>query len=208
MNTSSQSPPGTAAERLLDAAVVVFAREGISKATTREIAKEAGVNEVTLFRNFQTKQGLLAAVLERAFLPTLAGDANEPEGKAVKLEEAVRAFATEDFERKRRNIALMRVLVGESHRLGEHESAILARIFHPWKERLANRLREARSKGLIRQEVDPAMVVDQLVAMTFVGALRAEKSGVMGYPPEKYLNASIDLILHGILVRRPKRTSK
>jgi AcrR family transcriptional regulator len=65
--TTSWSP---AAERLLDAAMLVFARVGISGATTREIAKEAGVNEVTLFRNFQNKQGLLSEVLKRAFFPS------------------------------------------------------------------------------------------------------------------------------------------
>ena len=202
--TPTRIPSGSAAERLLDAAVAVFSREGISSATTREIAREAGVNEVTLFRNFQTKQGLLSAVLERAFLP---GEeiAELPNGS---IEGAVRNFAAEDFARKRRNIALMRVLVGESHRLGEHEKEILSRIFQPWKERLANRLREARDRGLIREEVDPMIVVDQLVAMTFVGALRADKMGFTDYTPDHYLDACVDLILNGILVKRPKRSRK
>src|SRR5579883_146165 len=53
-------------QRLLDAAREVFARDGISRATTREIARVAGVNEVTLFRQFATKDNLLAAALEDA----------------------------------------------------------------------------------------------------------------------------------------------
>ena len=49
--------------RLLEAATRVFARSGLEGATTREIAREAGVNEVTLFRHFQSKENLLSAVL-------------------------------------------------------------------------------------------------------------------------------------------------
>ena len=41
-------------ERLLSAALEVFSRDGLA-ATTREIARAAGVNETTLFRQFATK---------------------------------------------------------------------------------------------------------------------------------------------------------
>jgi AcrR family transcriptional regulator len=52
-----------ARDRVLDAALQVFAEKGFSAATTREIAKVADVNEVTLFRHFETKGALFAAVL-------------------------------------------------------------------------------------------------------------------------------------------------
>ena len=204
-STPSSFPAGSAAGRLLDAAVVVFAREGIGRATTREIAREAGVNEVTLFRNFQTKRGLVEAVLERAFLP--GEKAGPPVLDGVPVAAAVRAFAAADFERKRRNIALMRALVGESHRLGEHEQAILRRIFQPWKEKLADRLKQAQDSGSVRAEAIPAIVVDQLVAMLFVGALRVGSSDPVDYPPEAYLNSCVELVLRGILVR-PENEAK
>jgi AcrR family transcriptional regulator len=49
---------------LLHAAVKVFAETGTRGATTRRIAREAGVNEVTLFRHFRSKDDLMAAALE------------------------------------------------------------------------------------------------------------------------------------------------
>ncbi len=52
-----------ARERLLAAAAEVFSREGLQGATTRVIAREAGVSEVTLFRLFENKERLLAEVL-------------------------------------------------------------------------------------------------------------------------------------------------
>jgi AcrR family transcriptional regulator len=51
-------------EALLRAAVKVFAEVGTRGATTRRIASEAGVNEVTLFRHFRSKEELLQAALE------------------------------------------------------------------------------------------------------------------------------------------------
>jgi AcrR family transcriptional regulator len=47
-------------ERLLEAAARVYARFGYAGTTTRRVAEEAGLNEVTLFRHFGTKERLLA----------------------------------------------------------------------------------------------------------------------------------------------------
>lgn len=52
-------------ERILDAAARVYAKHGFRGATTRLIANEAEVNEVTLFRTFGSKGALLCAVLEQ-----------------------------------------------------------------------------------------------------------------------------------------------
>src|ERR1700758_4149272 len=51
-------------DRILDAAKKVYAQHGFRGATTRLIATEAGVNEVTLFRTFGSKSALFEAMLE------------------------------------------------------------------------------------------------------------------------------------------------
>ena len=52
-----------ARELLLDAALKVYAEHGTRGATTRRIAQAAGVNEVTLFRVFGSKDALLREAL-------------------------------------------------------------------------------------------------------------------------------------------------
>lgn len=52
-------------EQILDAAIRVFINKGFLQATTHEIAKEADVAEVTLFRKFSTKQNLFEAVITK-----------------------------------------------------------------------------------------------------------------------------------------------
>lgn len=200
----SELKKSSAAEKLVAAAAAVFARDGLSSATTREIAREAGVNEVTLFRNFQSKQNLLAAVLERVFerktdplserFDTLPADAS--------LREVITAFAEADHAALRRNVALIRVLVGEIHKFEEHEMKVLRGIFRPRREQLAKRLRDAQARGELLGAIDPVIVVDQLVAMIFTHVLRSECPLKLEYGKERYLKACIDMTLRGIVTEK------
>ncbi|MGC5325716.1 TetR/AcrR family transcriptional regulator [Brevibacillus sp. SYSU BS000544] len=51
-------------KKILAAASLLMAERGLKGATTRRIAEEAGVNEVTIFRHFGKKDGLVSALLE------------------------------------------------------------------------------------------------------------------------------------------------
>ena len=51
-----------AGQRLVAAARELFAERGYAATTTRAIAERAGVNEVTLFRRFTNKAGILRAI--------------------------------------------------------------------------------------------------------------------------------------------------
>jgi AcrR family transcriptional regulator len=51
-------------QRIVNTALELFASKGITETTTRQIADFAQVNEVTLFRHFGNKHGLLLAVLQ------------------------------------------------------------------------------------------------------------------------------------------------
>jgi AcrR family transcriptional regulator len=68
--------------RILAAAARVYAQYGFRGATTRLIAAEAGVNEVTLFRTFGSKAELLQAMLQSQVTataaPLLSEDVGDP----------------------------------------------------------------------------------------------------------------------------------
>jgi AcrR family transcriptional regulator len=53
------------AEKILAAATELFAERGYAATTTRAIADRAGVNEVTIFRHFESKLGVLRALGQR-----------------------------------------------------------------------------------------------------------------------------------------------
>jgi AcrR family transcriptional regulator len=52
-------------DKILLAAIDLMAEKGYNGTTTKEIAAHAGVNEVTLFRHFGSKQKLLEAAFDR-----------------------------------------------------------------------------------------------------------------------------------------------
>jgi AcrR family transcriptional regulator len=54
-------------KRLLEAAIRVFSKNGYRAASTRDIARRAKVNQVTLFRLFRGKARLHAAVVKHIF---------------------------------------------------------------------------------------------------------------------------------------------
>ena len=49
----------------MQAAAALFSERGFSGATTREIAAHAGTSETVLFRHFESKEALYAAILEQ-----------------------------------------------------------------------------------------------------------------------------------------------
>jgi AcrR family transcriptional regulator len=51
-------------ERILNAALHLFAKEGFQVTSTSKVAKHAGVSEGLIFRHFENKEGLLEAIIE------------------------------------------------------------------------------------------------------------------------------------------------
>ena len=54
-------------QKILDAALKIFAEKGYRGATTRAIATKADVNDSTLFRKFQTKKNLFSSVMKHNY---------------------------------------------------------------------------------------------------------------------------------------------
>jgi AcrR family transcriptional regulator len=97
-------------DRILDAAKKVYAQHGFRGATTRLIAIEAGVNEVTLFRTFGSKAALFEALMQshvaQSPIPELPDNPRDPEREMTEWVSAV-------LGHMRENRALIRTSFGE-----------------------------------------------------------------------------------------------
>jgi len=65
-------------DKILNASIVLFSQKGYSAVTTKEIAKEAGVSEMTLFRHFESKHNLFEKAFDKfvfspKFMPLFEG---------------------------------------------------------------------------------------------------------------------------------------
>ena len=97
-------------DRILDAAKRVYAKHGFRGATTRLIAIEADVNEVTIFRTFGSKASLFDALLHSqavtAPVPALPDEPSDPETEIARWSGAV-------LSHMRDNRSLLRKSIGE-----------------------------------------------------------------------------------------------
>jgi AcrR family transcriptional regulator len=184
-------------QRILEAAEKVFSRDGFQGATTREIAREAQVNEVTLFRHFRTRDDLLReTILYRTIAPEeLAG----PEilwksDLPGQLEKYVRKYYALLLERE----ALVRAVVGEGRLLPPAVREAVLEKLAPMRAALIERLQLAKTAGCIRPNVDLGCAVDILRDTVHTGMLRHTMYGTEGYSVDTYLRTVVAIFIQGI----------
>lgn len=185
--------------RILEAAARVYAECGFRGATTRRIAHEADVNEVTLFRIFGSKAALIAEALGSGALvdprPALPEEPIDPE-----LELTRWAVAHLAHLRDARSLILKtlgeleeRPELAECAKCGPLESyrlvrAYLARLLHA---------------GLVDAEVDPSVAAPVLLGTLFADAVGREFMPEL-YPtePDTAAELYVRVFLRGIGYRR------
>lgn len=110
----SRTPSSTRA-RLINAALELFSSQGVTETTTRQIAELAQVNEVTLFRQFGSKQGLLLAVIEDSAVFThLAESLREQLHQTSSVDQALKNYASDRLLALEQIPELLRSVVGEA----------------------------------------------------------------------------------------------
>lgn len=192
-------PAVPARERLLAAARLVFARDGLQGATTRAIASEAGVNEVTLFRLFQNKDGLLAEVMEaivrRQQEAASVGDAREWTGN---LKTHLRRYAENYYALLTQEETLIRTMIGEARRYPDAAKQIILDAAKPERARFIASLEAARKAGLVRRGVDLAVAADAFTGMLLAGMLRLTADCAEGYSAEEFVAMCVNLFAAGL----------
>jgi AcrR family transcriptional regulator len=192
---------GPARELLLAAAARVFARDGLEGATTRAIAREAGVNEVTLFRQFGTKERLIEAVVGSEFgKPSRrAPRKGEPDRT---LREDLATFARRYETLLMDNLPLILTMIGEIRRHAECEHQALKGIFWPMRAALVERLRLAASTGEAKADLNPSLAADLFSGAIFSSVIRsAKRLGRRDYTPGEFRMVCLDVFLGGIAPR-------
>lgn len=164
-------------------------------ATTRTIAKEAGVNEVTLFRLFGNKDRLVSEVVGLTFPEANAEDM--PIQVTDDLRADLWAYAGLYSKRLQDNLALVRTMLGEiHHNHASHEREVFRGIFKPIKAALVTRLRKAKEDGVLAKDCSPEILGDLFNSMIFTDTLRRSTAPACPeYPHEAAMETAIALIL-------------
>jgi AcrR family transcriptional regulator len=163
-------------EKLLTAALRVFEEAGSRGATTRRIAQEAGVNEITLFRHFGSKAALMSEALACASAgPVESGLPAEPADPAREL----LAWSHGGYAHLRRNAAMIRTAMGEMEQSPEAARCVAA---NPVRvhEQLNAYLVRLQERGMASRDWDPHAASAMLMGTLFSDAMGRDMM------PEKY----------------------
>jgi AcrR family transcriptional regulator len=199
--------PGSAADetqqRIVQAAAMVFAEKGYARATTRALAAAAGVNEVTLFRHFGSKQNLFAAVIERFAAPAVTA--------------AIEAELTGDY---RQDLLVMGHLLMEI--MTQRKEAVRLMLceadhFPEVRDIMVRNPRELRQQlaGYLQRQIDLGRVRQlhaEATAQAFWGMFFAYgiSVGILAEPvqpplsDEKMVSHFVDIFVRGTISRGPQ----
>ncbi len=151
-------------ERILDAAAELFATHGYAATTTRAIAERAGVNEVTLFRRFQTKRGILLALGER-LARRQAGHAVAQTPPGGNARQVLLRLARMEVEGALEDGGLALRLAFDARSVPE-VAELLGSGLPANLEALAAYMTAAQARGELRDDVDPRVMAEVFFGLT------------------------------------------
>lgn len=110
----------TTKDKIIQAAARLFEENGFKSVTTKEIAEKAGVSEVTVFRNFETKRALFSEILKQKTHPFKVHQYLS-ESATYDLETDVKAIADMMISTLEKNLPLMRMVFRDHPAKGERK---------------------------------------------------------------------------------------
>lgn len=189
--------PGTGKrERILRAAVEVFARTGYFNARVSDVAKAAGVADGTIYLYFEGKEDLLISIFREQSGVFLAGLRRELDGVAGS-EAKIRTIVEYHFRTMGSDRSLAVVLQVELRQSLKFISLISREELGEYLQVICSVLEEGVRRGEFRPIANPQIVANALFGMldemmtTWILSEKAE-------PPLRYSETIAHLILQGL----------
>lgn len=183
--------PQDSPTRILDAASGLFAERGYQATTTRMIAEASGLNEVTIFRSFNNKQGVLAAVVARVAARQLGHTLADLE--SAKVEEAVRQLAQREIANGIADGGLMTRLAFEARTVPE-----VAELFAGGPQgnldAMAGFFAARQAAGEVRGDLPAAVLAEAFFSLTSSFVMMRTVLGFRAAAPSE-LEVAVDQLL-------------
>jgi AcrR family transcriptional regulator len=191
-------------ERLLGATMKLVSEKGYIGATTREIAREAGVSELTLFRNFGSKEKLFEGLLGRyTFLPRLRELRPQLDGLAY--DEALMAIAKRFLLTLKEQKSFIKIMYSEANRYPDKVRKVYTATGDELRATLSDYFVSLQKKGVLRK-VSPETSAGMLLGLLFTYFRSEEllrgrditKKGKL----DRDIREIVDIFVHGTMKER------
>lgn len=185
-------------EKIIKATFGILQEEGFAKATTKKIAAEAGVNEITIFRNFKNKQNLVEVTKEyylNLFLEKLAEifDFSEDD----EIEEYLQSNFIGLLSIPENEFSIIKLAMEEVREVPD-KKLLISRITNTIIDKLEEFFNSQREKGKIR-DVDTRVLAVMCFSLTFQSlVLWKIYDDNPDIDKEKYGECFLDILYNGI----------
>lgn len=183
-------------QRIIDAARTIFARNGWVATTTVEIARAAGVNEVTLFRHFGNKNQLFAAMV-RSYIHAQTEVLSQTIEQNASLDEILTRFAEVYFKTVGSNPDYVRTMLGEMARHEEEVRTVVVDMMKPMREQFISLLDDRKRRGEIRPDVNSEVVMDAFIGGLFANIIKPCFHN-LSYTKDDYIRFCVRLFVEGL----------
>ena len=187
-------------QRILESALKLFSQKGYLGTTTKEIAREAGIAEVTLFRYFPSKELLFGEVINTySFLPTLKEILEKI--KEEPCEKGLKIIAHEFLKMLEGKKDLIKIMHSEMQRYPEEIKKIYENIIENTITLFAEYLKKLQEKKILRN-FDSIFGARAFLGMFFSYFYAKEIKEWLNLKKEnteEIINAYVDIFLKGIL---------
>jgi AcrR family transcriptional regulator len=147
---SKRERPSLTRDRILESALRLFSKKGYLGATTKDIAKGAGIAEVTLFRHFPSKERLFEQVINTySFLPVLRGLI--PEISEMPYERALAVIARRFLDTINSRKDMIRIMHSEMRRYPQKIYKIYYDFLDEIIKTLASYFHKMQKKNILRK---------------------------------------------------------
>ncbi|MHC1721973.1 MAG: TetR/AcrR family transcriptional regulator [Aminipila sp.] len=153
---------------ILKAAVEVFGQKGFNGATTKEIARAAGVSEGTIFRHFANKTEVLYEVVN-SIVPSIGVETLKEiieECKELDARKALRHIMQNRFNTVSESRVFMRIIFTEIQYDADLRNIYLNRVYEPICTILKAFFEERMKKGEIKK-LDTELIINVFMSYIF-----------------------------------------
>jgi AcrR family transcriptional regulator len=190
-------------QKIVEAAIEMFAEKGYASTSTSQIAKKAGVAEGTIFRHYKTKKDLLLSIVSptmaKLIAPFVIRDINKVlDAKYERYEDFLKAMILNRQEFLKDNMTVFKILIQEIP-------------FHPelkeqFKEHIAQKIFEKftalvdhyKEKGQIIDLPSPAVVRFSATSIFGLLLVRYVFLPEEDWDDEKEIDMTVQMILNGV----------
>jgi AcrR family transcriptional regulator len=210
---TSDLPATGARERILAAALEVFAERGFDGARTRDIAQRAGANLGLIKYYFNDKERLWKAAVTRAFAELQAGFAESPPSQAdalAWLERNLRQFV----RFLARHPEFMRLMNDEAKRDSRRMRWLADRFVRPISQAIGALLERAQAEGLVAPISPVSLRYIMLGGAGLIFSQAPECKYVSGVDPtdpafaDRHADALVQLLTGGIARPQTARAAR